>query len=146
LFSNFKAWSFYLDLLENFGTVENTKSAYHRVMEMRIATPQTIMNYASFLQKHKYFEESNRIYERAINAFEWPHVYEIWVCYLSNIIERFSDSKVERIRDLFEQVLLNVPSKNAKLFYQMYADFEEHFGLINHAMQIYDRGTKILEG
>ena len=28
LYSNFKAWSLYIDLLENFGTVENTKSAY----------------------------------------------------------------------------------------------------------------------
>lgn len=26
----------------------------------------------------------------------------------------------------------------------MYADFEEHFGLINHAMRVYDRACKDL--
>ena len=27
----------------------------------------------------------------------------------------------------------------------MYADYEEHFGLVNHAMSIYDRSTRELE-
>lgn len=27
----------------------------------------------------------------------------------------------------------------------MYADFEEHFGLLNHAMRVYDRGCKELD-
>lgn len=27
----------------------------------------------------------------------------------------------------------------------MYADFEEHFGLINHSMKIYDRACKDLD-
>lgn len=27
----------------------------------------------------------------------------------------------------------------------MYADFEEHFGLINHAMKIYDRACRELD-
>jgi pre-mRNA-splicing factor SYF1 len=54
------------------------------------------------LQKNNYYEESFRIYERAITLFNWPHVYEIWASYLSKIIERYADSKVERIRDLFE--------------------------------------------
>ena len=98
-----------MDLLENISTVDNTKAAYERMMELKIATPQTVLNYASFLQKNNYFEESYRVYERALVQFEWPHVYEIWCCYLSSIIERYSDTKVERIRDLFEQVLKGVP-------------------------------------
>lgn len=64
---------------------------------------------------------------------------------MTSIIERYSDTKVERIRDLFEQVLKSVPQKQAKLFYYMYADFEEHFGLINHAMKIYDRACRELD-
>lgn len=89
-------------MLENIGTAENTKAAYERMLDMRIATPTTILNYGAFLQRYKYFEESYRVYERAINVFDWPHVYEIWVSYLTSIIERYSDTKVERIRDLFE--------------------------------------------
>lgn len=85
------------------------------------------------------------MYERAINVFEWPHVYEIWCCYLSSIIERYAEIKVERIRDLFEQVLRTVPQNKGKLFYLMYADYEENFGLVNHAMRIYDRACKDLD-
>ena len=55
-----------MDLLENLSAVDNTKAAYERMMELRIATPQTILNYASFLQKNNYFEESYRVYERAL--------------------------------------------------------------------------------
>ena len=33
-----------------------------------------------------------------------------------------------------------------KLFFYMYADYEENFGLINHASEIYDRASKELEG
>ena len=39
-----------------------------------------------------------------------------------------------------------MPANKAKLFFYMYADFEEHFGLINHAMQVYERASKTLEG
>ena len=145
LHGNLKAWSFYVDLLENLSTFDNTKSAYERMLTLKIATPQTILNYASFLQRHNAFEESYRVYERAINVLEWPHVYEIWCCYLSSIIERYADTKVERIRDLFEQVLRTVPQNKGKLFYLMYADYEENFGLINHAMRIYDRACKDLD-
>jgi pre-mRNA-splicing factor SYF1 len=34
-----KVWSFYVDLLESLSTVENTKLAYERIMDMKIATP-----------------------------------------------------------------------------------------------------------
>ncbi len=37
-----------------------------------------------------------------------------------------------------------MPPKYAKVFYYMYADYEENFGLLNHAMIIYDRGCKDL--
>jgi hypothetical protein len=31
----------------------------------------------------------------------WPYAHEIWLTYLKQIISRYADSKVERIRDLF---------------------------------------------
>ena len=79
------------------------------MMDLKIANPQNILNYASFLQKNNYYEESFRVYERAINMLSWPHVYEIWITYLTKIIERFADTKIERIRDLFEEVLKSAP-------------------------------------
>lgn len=32
------------------GTLESTKAVYDRILELRIATPQIILNYALFLQ------------------------------------------------------------------------------------------------
>ena len=77
-----KLWSFYVDLLENMSTVENTKAAYERMIELKIATPQLALNYTRFLQDNSYFEEAFRIYERSLEIFPWPHNYELWVSYL----------------------------------------------------------------
>jgi len=40
---------------------------------------------------------------------------------------------------MFEKVLKEVPVKKCKIFFLMYANFEENYGLINHAFEIYDR-------
>ena len=74
---NINAWSFYIDLLENSADFEKTKAAYERVMNLKIATPGTVLNFADFLQRHKFFEESFRVYERAVLMFDWPRVFEI---------------------------------------------------------------------
>ena len=40
LVNNIRAWSLYVDLLENGGgTFDEVKSAYERILELRIATP-----------------------------------------------------------------------------------------------------------
>ena len=69
-------------------------------------------------------------------------MYDIWVLYLTKFIERYEDSKVERTRDLFEQVLRSCPSERRKLFYYIYADFEENYGLHSHACEVYDRASQ----
>ena len=42
-------------------------------------------------------------------------------------------------------MLKDCPKDKLKLFLLMYADFEENFGLISHAMAIYDRATKEID-
>lgn len=39
LHNNLKAWTLYVDLLENLSTFENTKAAYERMLELKIVTP-----------------------------------------------------------------------------------------------------------
>lgn len=61
LFKSLKLWSFYVDLEESLGTVETAKAVYDKILELRIANAQVIVNYAAFLEENKYFEESFKV-------------------------------------------------------------------------------------
>ncbi|XP_028394719.1 pre-mRNA-splicing factor SYF1-like [Dendronephthya gigantea] len=142
LHKSLKVWSMYADLEESLGTFESTKAVYNRILDLKIANPQIIINFAVFLEEHRYFEESFKVFERGVAMFKWPNVFDIWNTYLMKFIKRYGGTKLERIRDLFEQALEKCPAKFAKAFYLMYARLEEDHGLARHAMAIYDRATK----
>jgi hypothetical protein len=42
--------AFYVDLEEGLGNLESTRAIYERILDVRIATPQIIINYAWLLQ------------------------------------------------------------------------------------------------
>ena len=67
LFKSLKLWSFYVDLEESLGTVESTKAVYDKILDLRIANAQIIVNYAAFLEENKYYEESFKV---RVTAFE----------------------------------------------------------------------------
>ncbi|PKS11592.1 hypothetical protein jhhlp_003357 [Lomentospora prolificans] len=137
---SWKLWSFYVDLVESVSTLEETKKVYERIFELRIATPQTVVNYANLLEEHKYFEESFKIYERGLDLFSYPVAFELWNLYLSKAVDR--RISIERLRDLFEQAIEGCPAKFAKVIYLMYGNLEEERGLARHAMRIYERATR----
>jgi pre-mRNA-splicing factor SYF1 len=137
---SWKLWAFYIDLVESVSTLEETKKVYERVFELRIATPQTVVNYANLLEENKYFEESFKIYERGLDLFSYPVAFELWNLYLSKAVDR--KIGIERLRDLFEQAVEEVPPKFAKVLYLMYGNLEEERGLARHAMRIYERATR----
>lgn len=60
------------------------------------------------MQENKYFEDSFQVYERGIALFKWPHVKDIWQAYLTQFVERYKGTKLERARDLFKQALEGV--------------------------------------
>lgn len=61
LYRSLKLWSFRCDLEESFGGLEATCEVYERVMELRLVTPQMVLNYAEMLREHKYFERSFQV-------------------------------------------------------------------------------------
>ncbi|KAH8108139.1 protein prenylyltransferase [Cristinia sonorae] len=144
LFKSLKLWSFYVDLEESLGTVATAKAVYDKILELRIANAQIIVNYAAFLEENDYFEESFKVYERGVELFTFPVSFEIWNIYLAKFIKRYGGTKVERTRDLFEQALEKCPEKSCKPIFMMYAAFEEDHGLIKRAMAVYDRATKVV--
>lgn len=61
LYKSLKLWSMCADLQESFGTFESTKKCYESILDLRIATPQIIINYGLFLEEHSYFEEAFKV-------------------------------------------------------------------------------------
>ena len=137
---SWKLWSFYVDLVESVGSLTETRDIYDRIFELRIATPQTVVNYANLLEENKYYEESFKIYERGLDLFSYPVAFELWNLYLTKAVER--KISIERLRDLFEQAVEGCPPQFAKTIYLMYGNLEEERGLARHAMRIYERATR----
>ncbi|KAF8321100.1 spliceosome complex protein [Clavulina sp. PMI_390] len=145
LFKSLKLWSYYVDLEESIGTVETAKKVYDKILELRIANAQVIVNYAAFLEENQYFEESFKVYERGVELFTYPVAFELWNIYLSKFVKRYGGDKLERARDLFEQALEKCPEKSCKPIFLMYAKLEEDYGLAKRAMNIYNRATQVVE-
>ncbi|XP_055320314.1 pre-mRNA-splicing factor syf1 homolog [Sitodiplosis mosellana] len=141
LYKSLKLWATYADFEESFGTFKTCKAVYDRIIDLKICTPQIIINYGMFLEENNYFEEAFRAYEKGIALFKWPNVYDIWNIYLTKFLARYGGSKLERLRDLFEQCLENCPPELCKCFYLLYAKLEEEHGLARHAMAVYERAT-----
>uniref|UniRef100_A0A8D2PTN4 XPA binding protein 2 n=1 Tax=Zosterops lateralis melanops TaxID=1220523 RepID=A0A8D2PTN4_ZOSLA len=142
LYKSLKVWSMLADLEESLGTFQSTRAVYERILDLRIATPQIVINYALLLEEHGRFEDSFKAYERGIALFRWPHVGDLWLTYLSKFVARYGGRKLERARDLFEQALDGCPPQHAKTIYLLYARLEEQFGLARRAMAVYERGTR----
>lgn len=145
LHKSLKLWSMYADLEESFGTFKSCKSVYDRIIDLRICTPQIIINYGMFLEEHNYFEEAFRAYEKGIALFKWPNVFDIWNTYLTKFLSRYSGSQLERARDLFEQCLEHCPPDLVKNFYLLYAKLEEEHGLARHVMTVYERAVSAVQ-
>jgi pre-mRNA-splicing factor SYF1 len=142
LYKNVKVWSLYLDLEESLGSTESCRAAYDRVFELKVVTAQMALNYAAFLEENNFFEDSFTVYERAVALFEFPQVKKLWIVYLDKFTARYGGTKLERLRDLFEQSLLKIPATEAAEFYIKYAKAEQEYGSARHAMAVYDRAAK----
>lgn len=142
LHKSLRLWTFYVDLEESLGTLESTRAVYERILDLRIATPQIIINYAMLLEDNKYFEDAFKVYERGVKIFKYPHVKDIWVTYLTKFVKRYGKSKLERARELFEHAVEMAPAEVVKPLYLQYAKLEEDYGLAKRAMRVYDQATK----
>ncbi|KAJ3708167.1 hypothetical protein LUZ61_011872 [Rhynchospora tenuis] len=142
LHKSLRLWSFYIDLEESLGSLESTRVVYERILDLRIATPKIILNYAFLLAENKYFEDAFKVYERGVKIFKYPHVRDIWVTYLSEFVKRYGKSKLDRARELFEEAIEQTPVQEVKPLFLQYAKLEEDYGLAERVMNVYDRAVK----
>ncbi|KAI3905328.1 hypothetical protein MKX01_040019 [Papaver californicum] len=118
LHKSVRLWTMYADLEQVFGTLESTRAVYERILDMKI--------------ERKYFEDVFKVYERGVKIFKYPHVKDIWATYLSKVVKRYKNKKLERARELLENAPLYL--QNAKL--------EEDSGFARRSMKIYDQAVK----
>ena len=142
---NLNLWSLYADIEENFGNFASAKAVYERILDLRIATPQLVLNYARFLEERNYFEDSFRAYERGVSLFKWPYSATIWRTYLCKFLTRYGFKKLDRARDLLEQCVKDCPSSHSFEFYILYAKLEETQGLLSRAQDVYSRAADRIE-
>ncbi|KAF4692018.1 Pre-mRNA-splicing factor SYF1 [Perkinsus olseni] len=119
--------------------LDTTRAVYDKMIDLKVATPQTCIDYAQFEEDNKYFEKSFQVYERAVSLFRWPHAKDIWVLYLSKFTNRYKGSKLERSRELFDHALAHCPAKILS------DDFEERYGLAKESLKILHRGVAKVE-
>ncbi|KAJ2584500.1 pre-mRNA-splicing factor syf1 [Coemansia sp. RSA 1836] len=136
-----RVWSLLIDIEEGAGSVAATRAAYDRVLSLRIATPQTVVDYAQYLEDHSFFEDSFRVYERGIAAFGYPVAIDLWNVYLARFVKRYAGEKLERTRDLFEQALAGCPARYAQSIFLAYGRLEEEHGLARRALRVYERAA-----
>ncbi|KAG6620112.1 pre-mRNA-splicing factor SYF1-like protein [Phytophthora cinnamomi] len=137
-----KLWTLRLDLEESLGDLDSTRAAYDEVFELKIITPQMVLNFATYLEENKYFEESFRVYERGLALFpKFPHAGDLWQTYLAKFVQRYAGTKMERTRDLYEQAIRAAPAKSVRGFYEKFAEFEEQHGMLRNVMTIYERAS-----
>eukprot|EP01091_Cochliopodium_minus_P008222 TRINITY_DN1820_c0_g1_i2.p1 TRINITY_DN1820_c0_g1~~TRINITY_DN1820_c0_g1_i2.p1 ORF type:complete len:668 (-),score=225.36 TRINITY_DN1820_c0_g1_i2:59-2062(-) len=142
LYRSTKLWAIYADLTECFGTFEEAKEVYEKMIEVKVITPAFLLNYCLFLEEKKHFEDSFKAFQKGVELFKFPYSMDIWITYLTKFVERYQGKEIERTRELFEQAIEEIPPSDSKTFFIMYADFEEKFGLARHAMYVYDKATK----
>ena len=140
--TNNRLWALYIDLEESLGNLKTTRDAYEKMITNKFANVHAILNYVVFLQENDLWEESFKVYEQGINKFNWPHVYDIWISYLHAFTNKYGSQKLERARDLFEQVLVSCPKDKIRIFYLMYAKLEENYGLGNHVIEIFEKAIR----
>lgn len=138
-----KLWSFYLDLVESSGDVQKTCEVYDTVFELKIATPLTVVNYANFLEDNNRFEDAFKVYERGVNIFKYPVVFELWNIYLTKAMKRHL--KLERMRDLFDHALIGCPPDMAKTIYILYSKLEEDSGSVQRCVKLLERSLDVID-
>lgn len=144
-FTSQRLWTLFIDLLESTSEsstgAEETVQAYEQLIALKLATPLNFINYSHFLQEQGQWDQSFKIYERAISIFPGQTRFEIWSLYLQQSLDR--KRPTETMRDLFEQALKVVEEDiDCPSLFILCSDFEHSCGLEKRSIDILLRGCR----
>ncbi|SOV23901.1 pre-mRNA-splicing factor SYF1, putative [Plasmodium sp. DRC-Itaito] len=151
LLSCMKLVSLIIDMEINYGTVETTLNMFDFLYHSKCITVKIVLTLSTYLYEKKYFNESFKVYEKALSVFHYPYVYPIYVNYINKYIQRYKDKNISYVRDLFKQAIYGndnktfIPKEFAKQIFLMYANFEGNYGFIKRELSIYKEAIPFLE-
>lgn len=140
-------WLHYFEILEIYvDDMDKIISSYYKMIELKYATPLIIFNFANFLQDENKWDESFAVYEVGLREFNDSQIkFEIYNNYIIKMIkyietneEKSSDKRgKERVRDLFDKCLRELPEKPlVRPIIILYAEFEFNNGLMLRGFKI----------
>lgn len=59
------------------------------MLRVKVATPQTILNYAAFLESQQHWEKAFQAFERGVAMFPFPFARDLWSAYLAKFVARY---------------------------------------------------------
>nr|CAD1827749.1 unnamed protein product [Ananas comosus var. bracteatus] len=152
LHKSLRVWSAYVDLEESLGSVESTRDVYDRILDLKIATPQIILNYASFLEtpsqevkplylQYAKMEEDYGLLRRALHVYERA-VKAVPDCEKSSVYESYINQAeslgFKEVRKIYEQAIeAGLPDSDLKSLCMRLADREASLGEIARARRLY---------
>lgn len=135
-------WRLYLELATKHSDLEKVREVYSKMLRYKVVSVSSVIEYAALLASHGFVEESYRVYEKATAEFPFPAAYKLWISYLDKVKE--TRLSLERLRDLYQQVLSICPPDQALPFYLRHSQLELDKGLVSNALSILDRGLDAL--
>ena len=115
-------------------------------MELKLATAQMVLNYASYLEEHDFFEDSFRVYEKGVSLFRFPHVKDIWLAYLQKFSERYGGSKPSSARaTCLSSRSRRCPRRMRRNSSSCTRGSRKSTAFMRHAMAIFDRATRAVD-
>lgn len=141
-----RIWAFCLDLVLALEPIEKFVNMYHEALDKCSSAldAKLVIQGAQILRGKRLFEQSFRLYERAVHELPWEEAKIIWVSYLTAFTHRYGSKKRERTRALFEDALESVPSKEnsfSRLIYAMYGRWEIESGSPRIGTSVLRRGS-----
>lgn len=149
-----RTWHFLIDLTQSISTSGEVIKVHHQLSDLRIASAQTVLSGASYLESQNLFEQAFRLYDKGASAISWPEALQIWVVYLTKFVNRFGSRKLERARDLFEEAIVSASTRKGgheyahpqlRLLYIMYSQMEEKHSNARHALRVLSRTVKAVQ-
>jgi len=134
-------WNLLSDVEESYGSLERVREVHNRMTELKVGTPQNVINFAQILIDNNLHEEAFQVYERGLRRFRNHHSMDIWLLYISQFIKTYRGEKKETTRKVFEQALISIPREGREIIYLLYAQFEENFGTLERSISIYKRSV-----